>query len=47
MLLDALAAEGKPGLITDVGGASDHLNFELGRHSQCRCLLGHQSADRE
>ena len=28
-LLDALAAAGTPGLITDVGGASDHLPFEL------------------
>ena len=27
-LLDALAAVGKPGLITDLGGASDHANFE-------------------
>ncbi len=29
LLLDALSAAGKPGLITDVGGASDHYNFEL------------------
>jgi Peptidase family M28/PA domain len=29
MLLGALSAADKPGLLTDLGGASDHLNFEL------------------
>lgn len=29
LLFDALSAAGKPGLLTDLGGASDHLNFEL------------------
>ena len=29
LLFDALSAAGKPGLLTDVGGASDHYPFEL------------------